>query len=84
MTRTYESKAGFFACGGVSRAGAIAGYFSVAGNMVTPRFLHTATLLQDGRVLIAGGGPRINGAGYSLASAELYDPATGMFTATAT
>ena len=45
--------------------------------MVTPRSNHTATLLDDGRVLVAGGG----GKGY-LASAEVYDPASGTWTAT--
>jgi WD40 repeat protein len=62
-----------------------AGTFTATGSMTIPRFSHTATLLQNGKVLIAGGyticfleaqpcvGPN---------SAELYDPITGAFTAT--
>lgn len=60
----------------------VSGTFVATGSMTTPRDSHTATLLPNGKVLIAGGGPRINGGGYSLASAELYDPATGTFSAT--
>jgi hypothetical protein len=39
---------------------------------------HTATLLTTGKVLVVGG----RGSGGYLASAELYDPATGEWTAT--
>ena len=55
------------------------GSVSPASPMLEPRSGHTATLLQDGRVLIAGG-MRRNQDFYS--SAELFDPATGKFQAT--
>jgi hypothetical protein len=42
--------------------------------MITARANHTATLLPNGKVFIAGGS--------GDASAELYDPSTGTFTAT--
>ena len=55
------------------------GTFSPTGSMSVFRDRHTATLLQDGRVLVVGGG----GEGYaSRTSAELYDPATGTFSRT--
>jgi hypothetical protein len=50
------------------------GMFMPIGNMVSARAGHTATLLANGKVLVAGGS--------SGDAAELFDPATGEFTAT--
>ncbi len=55
------------------------GKFEATGSMHEKRAEHTATLLPDGKVLIAGG--HYTGEA-PLASAELYDPATGKFTIT--
>ena len=52
--------------------------FVITGSLVTARYFHTATLLPNGKVLIAGG----DGNGPSQESAELYDPASGTWTAT--
>jgi Galactose oxidase, central domain/Kelch motif len=53
-----------------------AGRVVATGDTTAPRFSHTATLLPNGKVLIAGGMERN---GVFLATAELYDPATGRF-----
>jgi N-acetylneuraminic acid mutarotase len=50
----------------------------VAAGMKTLRSLHTATMLPDGKVLVAGGDDH---SGYATASAEIYDPAAGRWTA---
>ncbi|MGA8036692.1 MAG: kelch repeat-containing protein [Candidatus Acidiferrales bacterium] len=59
------------------------GQFSGTGNMTALRGDHTATLLPNGQVLIAGGSS-MDVTGPGLASAELYDPASGTFTPTGT
>ena len=54
------------------------GAWALTGNMKTGRSGQTATLLPNGLVLVSGGFDGSN----SLASAELYNPATGKWTAT--
>jgi hypothetical protein len=60
------------------------GVWIPTGTMATPRYGHVTVQLQDGRVLAIGGftGP----ADYEqhLTSAELYDPATGTWSAAGT
>ena len=59
------------------------GTFTPTGNLTTGRQSHTATLLADGTVLIAGGSRNGSNGGSAIASAEIYDPASGTFSATA-
>jgi RHS repeat-associated protein len=54
------------------------GTFAPTGSMSTGRIYHSATLLQNGNVLIAGG----DGTSNVLASAQIYNPSTGAFTNT--
>jgi hypothetical protein len=56
------------------------GKFVPTGNLNAPRIGHTATLLHDGRVLIAGGS-RVDET--PINSAELYDPTAGTFSPSA-
>jgi len=51
------------------------------GSLNQERFGHSSTLLNDGRVLVAGGAGQSQPEN-SLNSAELYDPATGMWAPT--
>ncbi len=59
----------------------VARTFTPTGSMTVPRTGQTITMLRDGRALLTGGDQN---AGYrsQLASAEIYDPATGIFSAT--
>ncbi len=54
------------------------GTWMPTGSLATARTAFTATLLPNGKVLVAGG----SNTDANLASAELYDPASGTWTAT--
>lgn len=55
------------------------GTFSLTGSLNIGRSNHTATMLNNGMVLIAGGSDY---SGNALSSAELYNPTTGTFAST--
>jgi hypothetical protein len=59
----------------------LTGGFTATGKMVQARVKHTATLLNDGQVLLAGGSS--DGGFTSSASAEVYDPVARSFRTTA-
>lgn len=73
----------FGSVGSAEIATAQSGAFSGTGSMTTARSLHSATLLPNGQVLIAGG-ESIPPAPGILASAEVYDPDAGRFRAAGT
>jgi N-acetylneuraminic acid mutarotase len=56
------------------------GTWTVTGSLNARRTSHTATLLTNGLVLVAGG----TAAGVNLASAELYNPSVGTWATTTT
>ena len=53
-------------------------YFTNTGTMSTARETHSATLLLDGRLLVAGGVNKTNW----VSGVEIYDPATGVWART--
>lgn len=55
------------------------GTWAATGALNFPRVAHTATLLANGQVLVAGGEDTSN---HLVASAELYNPSTGKWTVT--
>jgi hypothetical protein len=55
------------------------GPMTIAHDRSFGRYLHTATLLREGGVLMAGGGDGTEG---GTATAEIYDPKTGTFSPT--
>lgn len=63
------------------------GTFTLSGNTISSHDYHTATLLSNGKVLIAGGQTWAytgggGNSGIASSSAEIYDPVTGTFSAT--
>ena len=56
--------------------------WSPTGDMISARYGHTSTLLPNGKVLVAGGLESFEINHPALRSAELYDPATGIWTST--
>jgi hypothetical protein len=68
--------------GTFSPANPATGNFSSGDSMTAAAEDQTATLLQDGRVLLAGGlGADVNGDQSILQTADTYDPKTGKFSA---
>ncbi|MEY2491633.1 MAG: hypothetical protein QOH24_584, partial [Verrucomicrobiota bacterium] len=63
----------------VQPSAAATGVFNNTGSLNTGRYQHTATLLQNGMVLVAGG---FDSNGNASTSAELYNPASGIWAVT--
>ena len=69
--------ASFMSVAGPAQAGTV-GTWTPTGTLTIARGSHTATLLNNGQVLVAGG---TGNDGKPMAICELYNPATGAWTA---
>jgi len=58
------------------------GTFTATGSMATARARFSGVLLADGRVLVSGGHTNSGVNSGALSASEIYNPATGAFTAT--
>jgi hypothetical protein len=74
-----SSNVSVFATGESAAVGTSAAAFTPTGNAAHPRAFHTATLLTNGEVLVAGGDVYEAYCLAGIASAELYSPAAGSF-----
>ncbi|WP_158620000.1 Kelch repeat-containing protein [Corallococcus sicarius] len=63
-----------------SKASEIVSGVELTGAMVTGRRHHTATLLNNGKVLVAGGNQTVSLTSIPVQLSELYDPVTGSWT----
>ncbi|HWS98091.1 MAG TPA: kelch repeat-containing protein, partial [Candidatus Methylomirabilis sp.] len=69
----------FVATSAVPAFAQASGTWTATGTLNFPRVGHTATLLANGQVLVAGGE---DSSGNLVASAELYNPSIGKWTVT--
>jgi hypothetical protein len=67
---------------GTTTLSVVPGIWISTGSMVTARHAHTATLLQNGNVLAAGGFGFGAGSGQYFSGAEVYIPSAGTWSAT--
>ncbi len=72
----------FFQTNGAELYDPSSGTWTPTGSMMAPRFVHTAILLLNGQVLVTGGVSDTDDVGQTIATAELYNPATGSWTNT--
>ena len=77
-----QSAVGLAPQGTADRYDPATGTWAAVGSMATGRIDHTLTRLLDGRVLATGGSTSPSGDTDFLASAEVFDPATNLWTPT--
>ena len=79
---TTGTKSTHFFLDGAELYDPVTGAWTLTGRLSQPRSFHTATLLSDGRVLVAGGYTVFNSSVFNSSAAEIFDPVTGTWAPT--